>query len=163
MPDVSGITVQIDDGELRAWIARFMQQSSPDVLQRLLNAIGQDMESRIERRFDSKTDPSGAPWAPLAESTKERYGKADKGKKRGTLLERSGDMRDKLSYQLESDAVLIGSSAVTDKGVGYPTFHEFGTNRMPRRGFLMEDPESGELGEDDQRSILDLIADHFGY
>ena len=31
---------------------------------------------------------TGVPWAPLAESTKLRYKAKDKGRRRGTLLER---------------------------------------------------------------------------
>lgn len=155
MPTADGITVQIDDRELQAWLDRFAQQSGPDGLQRILDAIGAELESRVDRRFDTKTDPSGAPWAPLAASTRERYAKADGAKGKGSLLIREGHMLDSLSHQVEGSAVLVGF------GVPYAAYHEFATRRMPRRGLLTADPEAGELGEGDRRSILDLLADHF--
>lgn len=156
MPRADGITVQIEDREVQDWLRHIEHQAGPDGLQQILDAIGAEMESRTERRFDTKSDPSDNPWAPLAASTKERYAKADNGKQQGTLLQRTGQMRDSLSYQVEGDAVLIGF------GVARAAYHEFGTVRMRRRGLLAADPETGELGEGDRISILDLIQAHFG-
>lgn len=156
MPRADGITVEIDDRELAAWLQHMQRQAGPDGLAQILEAIGAKMESRAEGRFDTKADPAGAPWAPHAPSTTSRYARSDKGKAKGSLLIREGIMRDSLSHQVEGDAVLIGFGEL------YAAYHELGTRRMPRRGLLTADPASGELGEGDRQSILDLLADHFG-
>jgi phage gpG-like protein len=39
----------------------------------------------------------------------------------------------------------------------YATFHEFGTQHMPRRGLLFADPEAGTLAADDTDSILEIV------
>ena len=52
----------------------------------LMATLGAVLEANIERRFDRKVDPTGTPWAPLAESTKKAYAAQDKGARRGTLI-----------------------------------------------------------------------------
>lgn len=42
-------------------------------------------------------------------------------------------------------------------GTPYAVFHEFGTQSMPRRQMVFDDPEAGTLAPDDQDSILDII------
>jgi phage gpG-like protein len=47
-------------------------------------------------------------------------------------------------------------------GFGQPdaAYHEFGTEKMHRRGLLFADPEKGELAPDDEKAILDAVLDH---
>ena len=113
----------------------------------LMQLIGATMEQNIALRFISKTDPAGAPWAPLAASTLA-------GKKgRGSLLELTGRGKGSLAYNLiGDDSVEVGF------GEPYMGFHETGTKRMPRRGLLSADWQAGTLGAQDESDIRDDIA-----
>ncbi|WP_175784239.1 phage virion morphogenesis protein [Burkholderia ambifaria] len=118
--------------------------------------IGALLESRIERRFDTKVDPLGSRWAPHRQTTIDRYKRQDgKGGRRGSLLQRSGMMRDSLSHAASNQGVMIGF------GRPYALFHEYGTRRMIRRGILMADPLAGTLAESDIDAVLTLLLNHF--
>jgi phage gpG-like protein len=41
----------------------------------------------------------------------------------------------------------------------YATYHEFGTDNMPRRGLLFADPKSGTLGAQDVQANTDVLDD----
>ncbi len=138
--------------------------------------LGALLERNIEGRFDSKRDPSGLPWAPLAASTKAKYDRADtvrKGRnagelrKRGSLLERTRQMRDSLASNAGDDFVEIGMSRLSDNGKwNIALLHETSTERMPRRGLFLADPDAGTLGAEDEADlsaeILDFLDDVFG-
>ena len=116
-------------------------------LRSLMDSIGQEMETRVANRFETQTDPSGAPWIQWADSTIANY--PDDGN--GTILDRYGDMLASLSHQADDSSVTYGFATP------YAAFHEFGTKRMPRRGLLTEDPDAGTLSADDQAAILGII------
>lgn len=155
MPSADGINLEVSDDSLRDWVSRAADKAGPAGRSRLLNAVGATLESRIEQRFDTKTDPSGQKWAPLAESTKLRYKAQDKGRKRGTLLERSRLMRSSLTHQVQPDSVLIGF------GIDRAAYHELGTRKMPRRGLLMAEPATGALGAGDKAAVETLLGRFF--
>lgn len=120
-------------------------------LRGLMDEIGQQMETRVSNRFETRTDPSGAPWIQWADSTVASY--PDDGN--GTLLDRYGDMLDSLGHQADDSSVTYGFAQP------YAAYHEFGTTRMPRRGLLTENPEAGTLSADDQRAVLETIEAYF--
>lgn len=125
----------------------------------LMQALGAKMVENIERRFDTKRDPAGAPWEPLAPATIKRYADEDKGKRRGTILERTGRMRDSLTSNAGNDFVQVGMSRLTDGGAwAIPLLHETGTRRMPSRGLFLADWQGGKLGAQDERDLEDKIA-----
>lgn len=136
----------------------------------LLSAVGQRLETNIERRFANERDPEGAPWAPLADSTREAYARRDKGSRAGSLLQSSPlpQMLDSLrSNVFGDDVVEVGMLRPTKKGNWQvQMLHEFGTRHMPRRGIFFADPDAGELGADDvatiDEQILDYLDDMFG-
>lgn len=113
----------------------------------ILGAIGMELESRTSARFETKTDPSGAPWAPWKPSTVKSYPKDGNRK----LLDRYNDMLGSLSHQVEGDSVFIGF------GQPYAVYHEFGTRKMVRRGMLTADPAAGTLGAGDEEAIVDVL------
>lgn len=156
MPSADGINIEIADDGLREWVARAADKAGTAGRSRLLDAVGAELEARIEQRFDTKKDPSGATWAPLAESTKLRYKAQDKGRRRGTLLERSRLMRNSLTHQVQPDSVLIGF------GIDRAAYHELGTRKMPRRGLLMAEPATGALGAGDKAAVETLLGRFFG-
>jgi phage gpG-like protein len=122
-----------------------------------MRGIGQELNSRISARFETRSDPSGSPWEPWAESTRETYPKDA----RGLLLERYGDMLKSLNFQADGTSVRVGFGAVASKnGDVYAAYHEWGTVNMPRRGLLFADPDAGALAPTDEAAVLDVIT-HF--
>jgi phage gpG-like protein len=151
--------------ELRAELLRAVQQLRKP--RDLMLSLGDKLVRNIERRFDTKRDPSGVPWQPLAPSTTERYAKQDKGARKGTLLERTGRMRDSLSRNAGDDFVEVGMSRLTDGGRwSIPLLHETGTRRMLRRGIFLADWQAGTLGAEDEadlsQEIVKFLDDVFG-
>ena len=148
------ITVTVDSKLVTDHLARLQKKTSN--LGPAMAGIGQELNSRISARFETRTDPLGHPWAPWAESTRENYPKDG----RGLILERYGDMLKSLSFQATGSSVTVGFGAVASKsGDVYAAYHEFGTKKMPRRGLLFADPDAGTLAPDDETAILDIISD----
>lgn len=119
----------------------------------LFEDIGAKLELNAQVRFDTKTDPTGAKWKPLKPATIER--------KRGvgSLLIATNVLRQSLAFNATDEYVEIGTSRATPGGAWQVGFlHEFGTRRMPRRGILLADPESGTLGEQDEADILAIVV-----
>ncbi|HXH04209.1 MAG TPA: phage virion morphogenesis protein [Candidatus Competibacteraceae bacterium] len=140
------IRIDIDDREVRQalkQLARRVADMTP-----AMRAIGQEMETRIATRFETRRDPAGRPWAPLRPATE----KAKKG--RGAILYRTGELLDSRTHRAGPFEVAVGF------GKPYAAYHEFGTRKMPRRGLLMADPQAGTLGEEDRRAILEILADY---
>lgn len=120
----------------------------------VMDDIGQALESRISARFETRSDPQGHPWAPWAQSTRDSYPKDGSGQ----LLHRHGAMMQSLSFSSDKASVRVGFGAVASKsGDVYAAFHEWGTNKMPRRGLLFADPDAGTLAPDDEKAVLDII------
>lgn len=115
-------------------------------------AIGQEMEARVSARFETESDPSGIPWAPWAPATVASY--PPSGNRR--ILDRYGDMLNSLNHQVDGNAVRIGF------GTQYAAYHEWGTETMPRRGLLMEDPDAGTLSDGDEVAVLGILATFLG-
>ena len=142
----------------------------------LMQALGGVLVANIQRRFDTKTDPSGQRWAPWADATRAGYDRADTqrtGKnagqvvRRGTLLERTGQMRASLVANATDNQVEVGMSRPTNGGAwSIPLLHETGTARMPRRGIFLADPDAGTLGAGDeadlQAELVGFLDDIFG-
>lgn len=161
---------------------RELRESLVEALRRLehprdlMITLGAILEKNIEGRFDSKRDPQGQPWAPLAASTKEKYSRADTVRKgrnagqvrsRGSLLERTRQMRDSLASNAGDDFVELGMSRLSDNGKwNIALLHETGTKHMPRRGIFLADPDAGTLGAGDEAeldaSIVAFLDDVFG-
>ncbi|MFE1574249.1 phage virion morphogenesis protein [Comamonas odontotermitis] len=115
----------------------------------VMESIGMALESNISRRFETRTDPSGAPWDPWKPSTKASYPEDGNGR----LLDRYGDMLSSLNHQADSNSVRLGF------GMDYATYHEWGTEHMPRRGLLFDDPDAGTLGAEDEATVLDVLQE----
>jgi phage virion morphogenesis protein len=139
------LTIQADYSPLAAYLAR-LQQKSGDLLP-VMDAIGQEMESRVRRRFETESDPTGAVWEEWALATVADYPEKGNGK----VLDRYGNMLRSLSHQANASSVEIGF------GQPYAAYHEWGTKKMPRRGMLSADPDAGTLAPDDVTAILGIV------
>ena len=129
-------------------------------LTRANKAIGAALESVVQQRFDTKTDPLGHPWAAHSAATIAAYKAQDTNKrgkhsKRGSLLERTRRMRNSLGFVADASSIVIGF------GVPYAIYPEFGTKHAPRRGLLMADPVAGTLSASDVDIILSTLIKHF--
>ena len=166
------VNIALDDEPLLRAIdnaLHLLQQPAP-----LLTAIGAKLEMNAQLRFDTKTDPSGQPWAPLSPATVEIY-QSDWFIKRnpefaggipGSLLVRTNRLRQSLAFNVGESWVDIGTSRQVP-GRRQPTWqvgllHEWGTVKMPRRGLLVADPKTGELGADDRADVLDAVSRMLG-
>lgn len=133
-------------GNIREHIAH-LQAMLGDMTEPLAS-IGMELESRISARFESRTDPSGDPWEPWAESTAASYPDDANGR----LLDRYGDMLGSLSHQVTATSVTVGF------GQPVATYHEWGTKHMPRRGLLWADPDLETLSEEDEAAVLEILS-----
>lgn len=154
--DVQGLT------QLQDQLARAVDRL--DAPADLMDTLGAILESQIGGRFASKTDPSGAAWLPLADSTRARYDAQDTNgrgqlRSRGSLLERSRDMLNSLTRNTTANSVEVGMSRLSDdRRWAIPLLHETGTRNMPRRGIFLADWEAGTLGPADERLLMDEIS-----
>lgn len=125
----------------------------------LLEAVGAELEGNVERRFKSKTDPTGTPWKPIGPNTAAIYEKINKKPLTGTLLERTGYMRDALTHNATDANVEVGFGP----SAPYAGYHVTGTKKMPRRdplfGVVNTDGTQGELGAGDTQDVLDVVED----
>lgn len=140
------LTITADDKTYRASLASLYRGMGD--LTSVMQSIGMELESRISGRFESRTDPNGGAWAPWAQSTVDGY--PEGGNRR--LLDRYGDMLASLNHQADPTSVRVGF------GQPYAAFHEWGTEHMPRRGLLFDDPDAGTLAEGDEAAVLDIIG-----
>ena len=148
------VTIKYDDEPLRRHLSAL--QAKLGDLTPAMNSIGMEMESRISRRFETRTDPDGKAWKPWkaatirsyprpGTATARRYGRSG----HGSLLDRFGDMLAGLSYHADKTSVRIGFDRP------YAKWHEVGTSRMPRRGLLAS--SNGRLSDADASHILALL------
>lgn len=147
------LTITVDSKLVTDQLNQLLKRMSD--MSPVMRGIGQELNTRISNRFETRTDPSGKAWAPWSEAYRETYPKDA----RGFVLERYGDMLKSLTFQADKSSVRVGFGAVASKnGDVYATYHEFGTDKMPRRGMLFDDPNTGTLSADDETAVLDIIG-----
>ncbi len=106
----------------------------------LFQMIGAQLETNIQRRLDTETATDGAPWPPLADSTKSRYANPYGGSAPGSLLERTHQMHNLIT----ANAVEVGFSRLTtNREHSIAALHELGMRHMPRLQLLTDDPIAG--------------------
>lgn len=163
------IEIQIQDKEVSSYL-RQLERKLQD-LSKPMGEIGQMLEGSVSNRFETETDPDGAPWKAWAESTKKGYPypgskAAAKIGKPGNerILDRMGDMLGSLSHRADNTSVRVGFGAVSKSKSGdafpYPLAHEFGMGNLPQRKILTSDPETGTVADSDREGILDIMLRH---
>lgn len=142
------MAIKVEAGDLGVLVGlqRLYGAISGNEMRAVFASIGRKLQSNVQARFDTKTDPSGTPWPDWAESTRNER----EAEGRGTLLEYTGRMRASLTYQADADGVRIGF------GAPYARHHELGEG-VPKRAMLLD---NGRLSKDDEADILRVVLRH---
>lgn len=172
MTALAQFQAELDDAALLAAIDRMLAVLAQPA--ELMREVGAKLETNAQQRFDSHTDPSGQPWAPLAWNTIQIYRSAwfikrnpeFKGGIPGSLLQHTNALRRSLAFNAGDDWVEIGTLR-TVPGRSQPTWqvgwlHETGTRTMPPRRILTADPATGTLGAGDQADVLAIVNGALG-
>lgn len=114
--------------------------------QRLLEILGSEAESQTRRRLsEEKTDPDGQPWKPWSKAYEARR------PAKGGILDLDGELIDSIAYEVQDDAITLGSNLV------YALVHQEGwkAKNIPARPYLgVSDENLEDLGE----LVIDFIA-----
>jgi phage virion morphogenesis protein len=165
------IQILVDDRQVQAALRDLQARLSN--MTPAMRAIATELEARAGERFESESDPAGEKWAQLSDATllgvMRRAGRGNARKQRGgtkavairalasrRILYDQGDLLGSLTSRAGRDFAEVGF------GQRYAAYHEWGTERMPRRGLLFADPHARLLGEVDRTSILDILSEHIG-
>ena len=152
----AAIRVEFDDAEVRRALDRLIAAGGD--LRPVMEDIGEHLLNTTRERFSTQTDPDGAAWAPLSETTKRR-----KKRNVGKVLTEEGTLRGQIVYRADSDSVVVGSPTI------YAGTHQFGAKQgafgstskgspIPW-GDIPARPIFG-LSDDDEREVAALILDH---
>lgn len=103
----------------------------------ILEAIGTEIETQIEERFENQRDVSGNKWQDISQKTREYYNKREIV---GSILSRTRQLRDTIDSQVNNGQLLTGATKV------YAAVHNFGddSRNMPQREFWRL-PACGEV------------------
>lgn len=162
------MTVDVDAKQVQTDLARLagaLADMTP-----AMRGIGQQLETNIQQRFDTKTDPAGKAWAPYKPISAAIH-KAIHGKlPQGSLLDRSGNLRRGAEHHASADMVEVGLTAP------YAKYHEFSTagrgkkggGATPRRGMLFgavagvgaAAQVTRALSASDETDVMEIIQRH---
>ena len=105
-------------------------------LRPVFQAIGVDLVSSTQKRFDDGVDPDGNPWLPSARALR------DGGK---TLID-TGALRNSITSIATKDELQVGSF------VNYASDHQFGERGLPVRAFI-------GLSQQDETLVLSRVTE----
>jgi phage virion morphogenesis protein len=140
------ITIDIDDREVQAQLARLLQFGGARMREFFLDA-GPELVRTTRERGERQVSPDGVPWVPLSED----YA-AWKAKKRPGMPILKFDFHmlgDMLSYQARESELLWGTNAL------WGATHQLGdeSRGIPERPWL-------GLSPDDSSTLIDMLNEH---
>ena len=100
----------------------------------VLDSIGRLLVDSVHKNFQAEGRPD--PWMPRVDNLSH------------PILRKSGALYSSIDYDVNGLEVSVFA------GEEYGKYHDEGTSRLPKRPFLIMQPE-------DEDEILDLIAKHF--
>ncbi|MCL2346106.1 MAG: phage virion morphogenesis protein [Desulfobulbus sp.] len=173
MPD--RIVIEYNGAAVRHALDRLANTLEPGDMRGVLREIGGRLVESTKQRFSTSTAPDGARWLPNSEATYlnhltgdstgdkgargKHFGKDGRLNARGSTrainkkpLVDTGDLHGSITYQVESDSLLVGTNHFAGKWDAGAAVHQFGSRdgRIPARPFL-------GLSSDDEETILDLL------
>ncbi len=96
----------------------------------VMEVVGEDIKTFVDDRFETSTDPTGAPWAPLKPETVKRR----RGSDARPLIDTS-NLRNSIAARPGARSVSVGTV------VPYAATHQFGSKHTPQRRFLPFTPD----------------------
>lgn len=163
------LTIEFNDAHLQRVLKAVEREIATP--QEMLGSLGETLLNANKDRHANELSPDGkTKWAPLKESSKQ-------DKRRGGVLNKTGQMVDSLNYQIQGDNTLVlGFDGKRNDDLA--TWHHFGTDAyliepltkkalkfgntivkkvnhpgLPARPLLGFEPN-------DQRLVLDVLDDH---
>ena len=149
---MGGSAVEVNLSEVKVLQTLFEKAklSSKEKEQLLIN-LSVEVESQTLERFDTKLDPEGNKWKPIADSTRKYLNRYFPS---GSLLVRTGMLRDSVGPPPKGDKpVLIGDDSILiGSAMEYASFIQDGTSKMPAR------PIFG-IGTGDYPALIKITTD----
>lgn len=132
---MSKTTFTVDNSDLKRWTGKITNRLRD--LRAPLQAASNHMEAKIANQFATETDPDGEPWESLSPQTL-------KYKVGGSILVKTGKLRDSFRYLLDSKSLTISSNS--------PVFeaHNTGILPLPQRRIL-------GINAEDKNEIAGLV------
>lgn len=126
---------KVDNSDLRRWtgdVTRGLRD-----LRAPLTAAGNVIEAKVAEQFQREVDPDGDAWEPLSPDTL-------KNKEGGSILVKTGALRDSFEYEVDGDTLTVSSSS--------PVFeaHDQGIPPIPQRQIL-------GLNAEDKNQIAGIV------
>ncbi len=138
---MAGARIEITKDTARPALKRAIAQLEGEGRELMLADIGEYLLRSTRERGARQVDPSGAPWRPLSED----YKKWKQKKRPGVpILKFDFHMLgDQLSYQVDSDALYVGTNAP------YGAVHQFGhtfERKARKQELFFHRDRGGEVG-----------------
>lgn len=109
-----------------------------------LHEVGQLMVASTDENFQNEQNIYGVKWKQNTPATI-RY-KVSRGFIM-KVLQRRGMLRSSIQYRIEGDKLSVGTN------IPYGAYHQFGTNRLPKREFL-------GVSRQDQKEIVAILSEY---
>ena len=151
---MSGSCVELNLKEVKVLQALFEKAKlSTAEKEQLLTNLSVEVEMQTLDRFDTKIDPEGKKWKPIADSTRKYLNKYFGGRET-SLLVRTGDLRLSAGPPPEGDKpVFIGDDSIfIGSAMEYASYIQDGTYKMPAR------PMFG-IGTGDYPALIKITTD----
>lgn len=132
---MSKTTLKVDNSDLKRWTGEATKRLRD--LRAPLTAAGNVIEEKVAEQFQREVDPDGEAWEPLSPDTL-------KNKNGGSILVKTGALRDSFNYEVGTDTLSVSSSS--------PVFeiHDQGLPPIPQRQIL-------GLNAEDKNQIAGLV------
>lgn len=134
------IDIEIDDAELKAELQQLAAKLGD--LKPFFDDVGETLLNSTRARFQSQTDPAGAPWPALSPAYAKR-----KPRNPDKILTLWGHLRGTLVKAADKDSLRIGTPLI------YGATHQFGRDPIPARPFL-------GLSAEDRTDLLDALHEY---
>lgn len=149
----AGVQIRHDDAEVQEAFRKL--RANLVRTQPAMDEIGAAMVTSTQQRFEDERDPDGAPWPPLAESTRR---KVSRGRLRGgaNKLRVSGLLYQSITHTATPKEVEVGTNriyAALQQLGGTPSMRNPGARAVPARPYL-------GLSDADQTEVVRILADH---
>jgi len=108
--------IEVDDREVVEALNRLIEIGEHPAP--ALSAVGRVLKTRIQEGFQSGTDPTGRPWAPLKS-------------RRGQPLRDKGHLMNSIDYNVEGNSVEVGTNRA------YAPVHQFGAKIEAKAGKVL--------------------------